>query len=267
MKVRKPHYDYTSSLPRWCKAYPEYSHVINVASLMLPYLEPYLNTVMRRAQAQLGPSHPLNADISLFCKQEAAHYLNHGEYNDALRKAGYPRLPEFEEQFRKHFDRLLNEKSLRYNCAYSLAFESIGPVYAEWWFGGADDIMQDADPSVVALWRWHLAEEFEHRNVAYDVYQSLFGGYFYRIYAQYEFMRDLRVLTRGAVKYLLTEDSRQMNAEEQNQSRQRFAEIRKRESSFITKRLMRVLSPVYTPHTLREPKGIAELLAKVDAAA
>ena len=30
---------------------------------------------------------------------------------------------------------------------------------------------------------------------------------------------------------------------------------------------MRVLSPVYTPHTLREPKGIAELLAKVDAAA
>ena len=103
-------------------------------------------------------------------------------------------------------------KSLKYNCAYSLAFESIGPVYAEWWFGGADDVMQDADPSVVSLWKWHLAEEFEHRNVAYDVYQSLFGGYFYRIYAQYEFMRDLRVLTRGAVKYLLTEDSRQMNA-------------------------------------------------------
>jgi uncharacterized protein len=223
--------------------------------------------VMRRAQGKLGSDHPLNADISLFCKQEAVHYLNHAEFNDALRGAGYPRLPEFEQRFRVHFDSLLNEESLKYNCAYSLAFESIGPCYAQWWFGGSDDVMQGADPSVVSLWKWHLAEEFEHRNVAYDVYQALFGGYFYRLRAQYDFMRDLRLLTRDAVKYMLTEDTQQMSPEEELASRQRFAEIRQRESRLVRSRLARVLSPFYTPHELRQPKGISELLEQVDAAA
>jgi len=267
MKVRKPNYDYTASLPRWCKTYPEYSQIVNIASLMLPYLEPYLNTVMRRAQAKLGPGHPLNADISLFCKQEAAHYLQHGQYNEAMRKAGYARLPEFEEQFRAHFDRLLNGKSLKYNCAYSLAFESIGPIYAEWWFEQTDDVMAGADPSVVSLWKWHLAEEFEHRKVAYDVYEALFGGYHYRVYALNAFLADLRVLNRDALTYLLSEDAAKMSAAEKALSGPRFAEIRKRESRFVRSRLLKVRSPWYTPHKLRQPRGVAELLQKVDVEA
>jgi predicted metal-dependent hydrolase len=267
MKVRKPSYDYSSSLPRWCKTYPEYSQVVNVASLTLPYLEPYLNTVMRRAQSQLGPEHPLNADIALFCKQEAAHYLQHDAYNEALRTAGYARLPEFEDRFRAHFDRLLDEQSLKFNCAYSLGFESIGPIYAEWWFEQTDDVMAGADPSVVSLWKWHLAEEFEHRTVAWDVYRALFGSYIWRIKGLLAFLRDLREINGGAVKYLLTEDSKTMTAEEQAASRKRFAEIRKRESAFVRSRLIRVMSPLYSPYRLREPKGVAELLHKIDAAA
>jgi uncharacterized protein len=267
MKVRKPSYDYSASMPRWCRTYPEYSQIVNVASLTLPYLEPYLNTVMRRAQSKLGPDHPLNEDISLFCKQEAAHYLQHDAYNEAVRKAGYARLPEFEDRFRAHFDRLLEERSLKFNCAYSLGFESIGPIYAEWWFEQTDDVMAGADASVVSLWKWHLAEEFEHRKVAYDVYQALFGSYFYRVYGLLSFLRDLQVVNRDALKYVLKEDARQMSAGEQVASRQRFAEIRKRESSFVRSRLIRVISPFYTPHKLRQPRGIAELLQKIDAAA
>lgn len=267
MKVRKPSYDYSASLPRWCRTYPEYSQIVNVASLTLPYLEPYLNTVMRRAQSKLGPDHPLNADISLFCKQEAAHYLQHDAYNEALRKAGYARLSEFEQSFRAHFERLLEERSLKFNCAYSLGFESIGPIYAEWWFEQTDDVMAGADPSVVSLWKWHLAEEFEHRTVAYDVYQTLFGSYFYRVYGLLSFLRDLGVVNRDALKYVLKEDARRMSAEEQVASRKRFAEIRQRESRFVRSRLIRVMSPLYTPHKLRQPRGSAELLQKIDAAA
>jgi len=267
MKVRKPSYDYSASLPRWCKTWPEYSQVVNVASLTLPYLEPYLNTVMRRAQAKLGPAHPLNADISLFCKQEAAHYLQHDAYNEALRKAGYARLPEFEERFRAHFDRLLKERSLKFNCAYSLGFESIGPIYAEWWFEQTDDVMAGADPAVVSLWKWHLAEEFEHRKVVWDVYHALFGGYHTRIYGLRSFLRDLEVINGGAVGYLLSEDAKQMTPEEQALSRKRFAEMRKREATFVNSRLRKVMARSYTPHKLREPRGVAGLLRKIDAAA
>jgi hypothetical protein len=66
MKVRKPDYNFTHTDPAWCKEHPEFAQRTNLGSLSLPYLEPYLNLVMRQAQAKLGPEHPLNRDIGLF---------------------------------------------------------------------------------------------------------------------------------------------------------------------------------------------------------
>ena len=36
------------------------------------------------------------------------------------------------------------------------------------------------DKRFAALFEWHMAEEVEHRNVAYDIYQHLYGDYLYR---------------------------------------------------------------------------------------
>ena len=32
------------------------------------------------------------------------------------------------------------------------------------------------------MWKWHLAEEYEHRNVVYDVYQTLYQTIFAHMY-------------------------------------------------------------------------------------
>jgi predicted metal-dependent hydrolase len=267
MKVRKPDYDFTVALPHWWKGYPEVAQHFNVSSLGFPYLEPYLNVVMRRAQAQLGPEHPLNHDISLFCKQEAIHYLQHGAYNQALHRAGYEAVPEIERRYKEHFDRLLNEKSLKFNCAYCLGFETLGPVAAEMWFEGMNDLLESTDPSVLGLWKWHLAEEYEHRTVAYDVYQALYGDYFCRIYALYCFIRDWRRLAGQGLIWLLEHDYKNMSGEEIALSRARLAAFKRRESRFSLPRLMRAVSPLYNPAKIKAPKGVAELLEKVADAA
>jgi hypothetical protein len=38
-------------------------------------------------------------------------------------------------------------------------------------------ILDGAHPTMAALWRWHSAEENEHKAVAYDVYQKIGGNH------------------------------------------------------------------------------------------
>jgi hypothetical protein len=50
----------------WCEGYPEVAQALNVDSLSLPVLEPYLNAVMRRVQRKLPPDHLLRPSIDWF---------------------------------------------------------------------------------------------------------------------------------------------------------------------------------------------------------
>ena len=42
---------------------------------------------------------------------------------------------------------------------------------------GDDEVLAGAHPKLAALWRWHAAEENEHKSVAFDVYQAAGGNY------------------------------------------------------------------------------------------
>jgi predicted metal-dependent hydrolase len=44
------------------------------------------------------------------------------------------------------------------------------------------EILEGADPTMAALWRWHSAEENEHKAVAYDVYLAVGGNYPERVF-------------------------------------------------------------------------------------
>ena len=268
MQVRKPAYDYSHSCALWCKRNPWFSQQQNLASLMIPYLERYLNLTMRRAQAKLGPQHQaLKDQISWFCKQEANHYAQHEACNQALDREGYPHLADYERVFEAHYERLLTKRSHKFNCAYALGFETLGPIAAEFWFENLDDMLEGSDPITVAMWKWHLAEEYEHRNVVYDVYQTLYGGYICRIYGLISFIRHLRAWNRTMLKSLLDVDRAKMAPGHVTDFNRRHADFRKRESRFSLPRLIRAFSPFYTPRKYRQPKGLTEFLNSVVEAA
>jgi uncharacterized protein len=42
-------------------------------------------------------------------------------------------------------------------------------------------LLESAHPIMAALWKWHAAEENEHKAVAYDVYEKVGGHYLERV--------------------------------------------------------------------------------------
>ena len=138
----------------------------------MPYLEPYLIKVMKAARPRLAEVAPeLLDDLEIFNRQEANHYRVHAAYNRVMREQ-YPGLEPFEAEIRADFERFVAEKSLEWNLAYCEGFESTGIVQSEFFLQEIDDLLETADPAVAELWRWHLAEEFEHRCVAHDVLEG-----------------------------------------------------------------------------------------------
>lgn len=268
MKYRNVSIDFSRALPHWSPAEPEFSQRQNAASTVLPHLEPYLNKVMRRASEQLGSDdQQLKDDIAVFIKQEANHYKQHQVYNETLYAQGYEGLKELEAKLHEDYRQFLDERSLKFNLAYSEGFESSGIVVAEYMFKHADRWLEGADESVKTLWLWHLAEEYEHRTVCYDVYQRLHGSYFYRIYGLLYAMVHLFSYGGRVGRYLIDQDRRTGRIANTWQSRWRALRFQCHQYAYLSIKMLRVLSPFYNPRDYAMPDSAGTLLQQFDTAA
>ncbi len=204
--VRRPEFDFEDSPRNWMPAHPAFGYELNGGSLILPYLEPYLIRVMKQAKDKLGGRDPrLAREIDLFNGQEANHYRLHAGYNKMLRTR-YEGLEEIEAEIESDFARMLREESLEWNLGYSAGFETTGMVTAELFFRAAPEALVGADAAVSGLWGWHLAEEFEHRCVAFDVYQALVGSWPMRVRLFLHQSRHLRGFGTRAAKLMREQD-------------------------------------------------------------
>jgi predicted metal-dependent hydrolase len=264
-KARQPQLDFDRALPHW-SWHREFAQAFNAASTTLPHLEPYLNRVVRQAREQLPPAQrELAAATQVFMQQEANHYKLHQRYNETLYRAGYGGLRELEARLHADYERFLATKSLRFNIAYAEGFESLGIIYAAFFFEHIDDLLVGADASVAMLWKWHLAEEFEHRNVCHDLYDVLYGGYWQRIYGLCYAFVHLGVYGRQATNYLLRVDRGAMGFAARLRSRWRNTTYQLRLMAFALPRVIAIAAPHYNPQRRREPRGARALLQRVEA--
>jgi predicted metal-dependent hydrolase len=268
MKPRKPGLQFEDALPHWCPN-AEFAQITNAGSLSLPYVETYLNRVMLRAKAVLaGPRHArLRADIDLFVKQESNHYRQHRLFNQKIEEAGYDAVKPIGARLQADYDSFLATRSLRFNTAYCEGFESLGIIQAEFFFAHIDDLLAGADPRVVALWKWHLAEEYEHRSVCFDVHKAVFGGplsYFSRLGGFFLAVSHLSKFGQDVSDALLAFDRARMSPAEREASIQSEKTYRRRFSRFALPRLAKVLSPFYNPLTRPAPLGAESFLLQYE---
>jgi len=177
VQVRQPDFDFTGIDPVWADD-PVAVHGINAQGLVPAYIEPFLIKVMRRAKAELDPVEhaDLLADLDVFNKQEAQHFKFHAALNRWIREGGYPGMAEIERRYEAEYEAMLAERPLEWLLAYCEGFESMGLAASHGWVDGATSAgLAGADPRPIALWEWHLAEEYEHRTVAFRVLKALYG--------------------------------------------------------------------------------------------
>lgn len=128
-----------------------------------------------RAHDRFVTDAALRAAVRAFCGQEGVHGREHERYNRALAARGYP-VAEMERRVRRLLgvvSGLLPARSqLAATCALEHFTALLGRLILE-----RPALLDGADPTMAALWRWHAAEENEHKAVAYDVFVAAGGTY------------------------------------------------------------------------------------------
>jgi predicted metal-dependent hydrolase len=203
--VRKVQFEFPEDFePHWNPTKPELSQLANGASLLLPYMEPFIINAIRKAAKHITDP-ALLAEARAWMGQESQHFKQHRRFNEALIAKGYPQLREREQQIEKEYQELDN-RSLKYQVAYTAGFEVMALAIAHTLIAQREYFFSEADPNVSSMWLWHLVEEIEHKNLAFEVYQHLYGGHWYRAYGLFCALIHLVGLIRPSYIILLKAD-------------------------------------------------------------
>lgn len=272
MQVRFPKIDYSRVRPDWAPN-REFAHDRNASSTIPTYIEPYLIDIMNRAKELLPDSAvELRQTIQLFNIQEGQHTRQHSAFNRRIREF-YPEILPLELKLKADLDRFAATKSLRFNLAYCEGFESLGPPAAKLWFEGSDAFLRGADYEAVAMWKWHMAEEFEHREVCFRTFKTLYAkgflgrisfGWLYRVYGFLFVALHLGAYTKAVREAMIARDRSRMSPQDLAQSGKNIRAVSQLARRRFLPALLPVFSPFYDPGRKRAPRGMETYLARFE---
>ena len=122
----------------------------------------------------------LRQRVTSLIGQEAIHSKLHNEFNDAIVELDYPvKLYRFLGE--KFFDHIFLKFPQPLKLSLMAGIEHFTAVLAEYMMAHEQNFYFSDDAKTRALWMWHMLEESEHKDIAYDVFQALSNNYALRI--------------------------------------------------------------------------------------
>jgi predicted metal-dependent hydrolase len=178
IEVRNLRFNLGANVPRhWHGGRRAISLYYDNLSLFFPAGERFFIASIK-AHAHLVQDPELERDVRAFCAQEGVHGREHVRYNRMLEAQGYP-AADMERRLEAFLRRVARVIPVRRQLAVTCALEHFTAVMGHVLLSDPR-LLAGADPEMAALWRWHAAEENEHKAVAFDVYQLAGGNYFER---------------------------------------------------------------------------------------
>jgi len=146
-------------------------------SLIFPPGERFFVNAVKSFQGQVEDP-VLRAEMKAFCAQEGHHSREHVRYNQMLAHHGFP-AAQMEARIARFLGAVAHRVSKVRQLGITCALEHFTALLA-WLVLQYPRLLDGAHPKMAALWRWHAAEEIEHKAVAFDVYQAVGGSLFRR---------------------------------------------------------------------------------------
>jgi predicted metal-dependent hydrolase len=229
--------------------------------LYVALLEPFIVKSARRVLPMITDPELAEA-VDRFCRQEAQHYQQHERFNAVIFEHGYPGLKERYEILRGDFARMLEQETDRYRVGFVEGFEANTTQ-------GALHLLQtgvlrhpDTDPRFGELWTWHMLEEIEHRNVAFDIYQHLYGDWLFRARMCWVAQAHMARFIADCTQIMSTADVPRHGEQCRIRAKDRLQGILMR----MVPRL-RSMAPGYTPHRYELPRQVGRLSERFTAQA
>ncbi len=247
--------------PKWVANNIVLSYATTGVSLYVAYLEPFLVKSLRRVLDQVTDAE-LKENVDRFCRQEAQHYMQHERFNEAILGKGYPGLAERFARVKADFDRFLKTKDERWCVGFVEGFEAYTTQSALGSFKGRVFDHPRTDKRFGALFRWHMAEELEHRLVAFDIYEHLYGDYLFRA--------KMCVIAQSHIWKFILDCMRIMSPVDTaryGDSYRVSAPMRAMAVAIVLPMCLRTIMPWYKPHSLVVPDSIRALSEELTAAA
>lgn len=122
----------------------------------------------------------LKQRVTALIGQEAVHSKMHNEFNDTLAEHRFP-VGLYRFLADNVFEYGLKKLPHRMQLSLMAGIEHFTAVLAEYMMKNEAIFWETEDEKQRALWMWHMLEESEHKDIAYDVYQQLSGDYLLRI--------------------------------------------------------------------------------------
>ena len=164
----------------WVDDDPFLTHFMNAMSVIFPPGERmFMDSVKAVRERVKNPE--TRADISGFLAQEALHSREHSALNEALHELGYP-VRKLEKGLAERLRFALKYRSKRSMLSVTVALEHMTALLG-FKLLTQEHVRALLSEEVLPIWMWHAVEEMEHKAVAFDTYQEVYGNYLPRAVA------------------------------------------------------------------------------------
>lgn len=187
----------------WLCGSPVLTSFAYAMSAIFPVGERFFVNAVRAALPQLD-STALQATARAFMGQESHHAHLHVQYNARAQAEGF-QVHALTARLEPVSRWVQRATSVATQLAITAAFEHFTAMLSTQVLA-EDDFLGDAPEPHRTLWRWHAAEEAEHKAVAFDVFQAVDGRYVRRVVWYLLISLSFTLATSQRVLYLMWHD-------------------------------------------------------------